>query len=140
MHVEASGIVDRPVAVVWEFYAVNHVSNHPRWDSTVELEATTDGPMGVGTVINRRVTRFGNVTDGTMEVIEFQPESVMTVRTQDGPMSIDGFATFEKASDQQTQITIGAEIPGIDDSVAEQIRAMMSTSVANIKTLIESES
>jgi hypothetical protein len=140
MHLEASGIVDRPVAVVWDFYAVNHVSNHPRWDETVELKAATDGPVGVGTVISRRVARFGNVTEGTMEVIEFEPESIMTVRTKDGPMSIDGFATFEAVTDQQTQITIGAEIPGIDDSIAEQIRTMMSKSVANIKILIESES
>jgi hypothetical protein len=76
--------MDRPVAVVCEFYAVNHVTNHPRWDETIELNATSDGPIGVGTVIKRRMTRFGNVTEGTMEVVEFEPERVMRVKTQDG--------------------------------------------------------
>ncbi len=70
-----------------------HVANHPRWEQTIELEATAEGPIRVGTVIKRRVNRFGNVTEGTMEVTEFEPESAMRVRTQDGPMTIDGFAT-----------------------------------------------
>ncbi|MGD2043313.1 MAG: SRPBCC family protein [Acidimicrobiia bacterium] len=139
MRVDASITVDRPVADVWEFYAVNHVTNHPRWDETIELEATSDEPLGVGSVIKRRVTRFGNVTEGTMEVTEFEPESAMRVRTQDGPMTIDGFATFQAVGDEQTEFTIGGDIPGIDETMADQIRSMMRTSVANIKALIESE-
>ncbi len=139
MLVEASATIDRPVADVWQFYAVNHVANHPRWDETIELEAASDGPIGVGTVIKRRVTRFGNVTEGTMEVVEFKPEQVMRVRTNDGPMTIDGFASFQAIGDERTEITIGGEIPGIDDSMAEQIRTMMGGSVANIKALVESE-
>jgi uncharacterized protein YndB with AHSA1/START domain len=139
MHVEASTTIDRPLADVWEFYAVNHVENHPRWDETIELEATSDGPIGVGTVIKRRVNRFGNVTEGTMEVIEFEPERVMRVRTQDGPMTIDGFASFRALGDEKTEITIGGEIPGIDEAMADQIRTMMGGSVSNIKALVESE-
>lgn len=139
MRVEASTTIDRPVSSVWRFYAVDHVANHPRWDETIELEATSRDPIGVGTVIKRRVTRFGKVTEGTMEVTEFEPESVMSVRTQDGPMTIDGFARFRAVGDGQTEITIGGDIPGIDEAMAEQIRGMMSGSVANIKALIESE-
>lgn len=139
MRVDASITVDRPVADVWGFYAVNHVVNHPRWDETIELEATSDEPIGVGTVINRRVARFGNVTEGTMEVTVFEPESAMRVRTHDGPMTIDGFATFQTVGDERTEFTIGGDIPGIDEAMAEQIRSMMETSVANIKALIESE-
>lgn len=139
MLVEASTTIDRPVAAVWEFYAVNHVANHPRWDETIELEATEDGPIGLGTVIKRRVSRFGIVTEGTMEIVEFEPEQVMRVRTQDGPMTIDGFASFQAVGDEQTEVTIGGDIPGIDESMAKQIRTMMGGSVANIKALIEAE-
>lgn len=139
MHIEAATTIDRPVADVWEFYAVNHVANHPRWDETIELDATSEGPIGVGTVIKRRVNRFENVTEGTMKVLEFEPETVMRVRTQDGPMRIDGFASFRSVGEEKTELTIGGEIPGIDESMAEQIRAMMETSVANIKALIEYE-
>ena len=139
MLVEASTTIDRSVADVWEFYAVNHVANHPRWDETIELEAVSDGPIAVGTVIKRRVTRFGTVTEGTMEVTEFEPEQVMRVRTQDGPMTIDGFASFQAIGDEKTDLTIGGEIAGIEESMAEQIRTMMEGSVANIKALVESE-
>lgn len=139
MRVEASITIERPVATVWQFYAVDHIRNHPRWDETIELLATSTDPMGVGTVIERRVTRFGKVTEGTMEVTEFEPEAAMRVRTQDGPMAIDGFATFRARDDRRSEITIGGEIPGIDESMADQIRTMMRGSVANIKALIESE-
>jgi hypothetical protein len=139
MRVEASDTVDRSVAQVWEFYAVNHIANHPRWDETIELEATSDEPIAVGTVIKRRVTRFGNVTEGTIEVIAFEPERAMRVRVQDGPMSIDGFASFRAVGDQKTELTIGGDLPGIDQPMREQMAAMMRRSVSTIKSLIESE-
>lgn len=139
MRVEASAVIARPVAAVWAFYAEHHIENHPRWDPTIELEATSSGPIGVGTVIKRRVDRFGRITEGTMEVIEFEPETAMRVITQDGPMRIDGWALFEATGDRETKLTIGGEIPGIDESMAGQIRTMMGRSAATIKTLIESE-
>lgn len=65
--------------------------------------------------------------------------SITLRTTHDGPMTIDGFASFRAIGEERTEITIGGEIPGIDDSMAEQIRTMMDGSVANIKALIESE-
>ena len=29
MELEVTAIVDRPIATVWEFYAIHHVENHP---------------------------------------------------------------------------------------------------------------
>ncbi|MDX1449695.1 MAG: hypothetical protein R3246_11610 [Acidimicrobiia bacterium] len=139
MRIEAAVTIDRPVDVVWEFYAINHIANHPRWDETIELEAISEGPIGLGTVIKRRVTRFGTVTEGTMEVTEFDPGAAMRVNTEDGGMSIDGFALFDAVSDRRTRLTIGAEIPGVDESTGDQIRMMIGRSAATIKTLIESE-
>lgn len=139
MQLEVSTVIDRPVSIVWEFYAVNHVENHPRWDDSLELEATSDGPIGLGTVIKRRATRFGNTTEGTMEVVEFEPDKAMRVKTQDGPMTISGWVLFEVVSETDTRITIGGEFPGMDASMEESIRPMMERSATNIKTLIESE-
>jgi uncharacterized protein YndB with AHSA1/START domain len=139
MQVEVSTVINRPVSTVWEFYAVNHVENHPRWDPSLELEATSDGPIGLGTVIKRRATRFGETTEGTMEVVEFEPEKAMRVKTQDGPMTINGWVLFEVFGDDETRIALGGEFPGIDDSMEEKIRPMMERSATNIKTLIESE-
>ena len=139
MRVESSTVIQVPVASVWDFYAVHHVQNHPRWDPTIELQATSDDPIALGTVIKRRVTRFGRTTEGTMEVVEFEPEKVMRVETHDGPMTIHGWARFEMVGPGTTRLTIGGEFYGVDDAVAAQVRTMMDRSTANIKLLVESE-
>ena len=140
MEVEVSAPIDRPVAEVWDFYAVHHVENHPRWDPSIELEATSDGPIGVGTVIKRRVDRFGKVTEGRMEIVEFDTERAMRVRTQDGTMTINGWMLCEPLADDRTLLRIGGEFPGLDDSLADPIRSMMERSVTTIKELIETDS
>lgn len=140
MEVEVSTTIDRPISTVWDFYAVNHVENHPRWDPTIELTVDSDEPIGVGTVIKRRTNRFGRITEGTMEVIEFDQERSMRVRTQDGPMLINGWALFEGVDDGHTRLRIGGEFPGLDETMADRFRPMMEGSVSTIKQLIESES
>ncbi|HJQ75677.1 MAG TPA: SRPBCC family protein [Acidimicrobiia bacterium] len=140
MQLEVSTVIERPVATVWDFYAVNHVENHPRWDPSIELEATSEGPLGVGSIIKRRVNRFDRTTEGTMEVLELESEKVMRVKSQDGPMTINGWALFEVLADDVTRLAIGGEFPGMDEAMRERIRPLMERSAANIKSLIESES
>ena len=139
MQTEVSTVISRPVATVWDFYAVHHVENHPRWDPTLELEVTADEPIGVGTIINRRAIRFGKVTEGTMRVIEFEPEASMRVETWDGPMQINGWVLFEAVGEDRTKLTIGGDFPSLDDSMEETIRPMMENSASTIKALIESD-
>ncbi|HJU52835.1 MAG TPA: SRPBCC family protein [Acidimicrobiia bacterium] len=139
MELEVSTVIDRPVSTVWAFCAVHHVENHPRWDPSVELEAMSDDPVGVGTVIKRRTNRFGNTTEGTMEIVEFEPEKVMRAKIQDGPMTMHGKTLFEALSDSRTKLTLGADFRDLDDSMEKKIRPMMERSASNIKSLIESE-
>jgi hypothetical protein len=136
---EVSTVIHRPVSIVWDFFAINHVQNHPRWDPTVELEATGGEPIGVGSVIKRRTTRFGTKTEGTMEIIEFDPERLMRSETHDGSMTIKGWAAFDQVGVHDTKLTLAAEFVGMDDSMADQIRPLMQRSAENIKKLIESE-
>lgn len=139
MDIEVSTTIDRPVSTVWDFYAVHHVENHPRWDPTIELEADSEEPIGVGTVIKRRANRFGKITEGTTEVLEFEPERAMRVRTQDGPMLINGWALFDPVDGDRTRFRMGADFPGMDESMADQIRPMMERSASTIKAMIEAE-
>jgi hypothetical protein len=139
MRAEASTTIDRSVATVWDFYAVHHIENHPRWDPTLELQAASEEPIGVGTIIKRRANRFGKITEGTTEVIEFEPETSMRVETWDGPMQINGWALFEPVEEDRTKLTIGGDFPTLDDEMEETIRPMIENSAATIKALIESE-
>lgn len=139
MEIDVSTVIERPVAAVWDFYAVQHVENHPRWDPDLELEKLSDGPIGLGTVIKRRNTRYDTATEGTMEVVEFEPERAMGVNIHDGPIKTRGRATFSAATPNTTHMKVWAEFPGMDDSMADKIRPLMERSARTIKQLIESE-
>lgn len=139
MKLEVSTIIERPVATVWDFYAVHHVENHPRWNPDMELANLTPGPIRVGTVIRRRSGIFGTPTEGTMEITEFDPGKSMRAKIQDGQMTMDGWAFLAAHGDNETELTMGGEFPGMDDEMKARIRPLMKRSAANIKALIESE-
>jgi Polyketide cyclase / dehydrase and lipid transport len=138
IRIEISEEIDRPVPVVFEFYAVNHVRNHPRWDPFIELWLDSDAPIGVGTVIRRRNTRWGAPIDGTMEVVEFEPNRSMGVITREGAMEIRGCATVEEAGEDRTRLAFLVDMP-IEESMRAQVEGAMRRSLQNIKQLVESE-
>lgn len=82
--VQVSEAIDRPAADVFSFYAVDLVSNHPRWDPNMLLEQVTDGPIGVGTIIKRVNSRSGQPVEGTIEVVGFELNNAMTMIIHDG--------------------------------------------------------
>lgn len=137
MTVEVSTEIDRPVAEVFEFFAENHVENHPRWDPNMELEKETDGPIGVGTVIRRRNTNYDEPREGTMEVVEFEPNEVMRTVIKEAGMEIPGRATFEELGAESTRLALSAEFP--DSLDRDLIQQNMERSTWAIKELIESE-
>jgi len=136
--VQVSAVIDRPVAEVFHFYAHEHVRNHPRWDPDMQLEQISDGPIGVGTIIRRRNTHSGTPVEGTMEVVEFEPNRAMGVVIDDGPSETRGRVTFEAVGQGQTTLTIGAEFADMDESMGSRITSLVERSARNIKRLIES--
>jgi hypothetical protein len=139
VQLELSQVMDRPVSDVFRFYAVEHVRNHPRWDPAIELWLDSDEPIGVGTVIRRRNSRSGTPIEGTMEVVEFEPSKAFGVVTHDGPMEIRGRALFEATEPERTKLMLHVEIPAMDDSMAQPMKAAIEQSLRNMKELIEAE-
>ena len=139
VRIEVCEEIDRPVPVVFNFFADDHVRNHPRWDPYIELWRTSDEPMGVGTIIHRRNSRSGTPVEGTMEVVEYEPNRAFGTVTRDGPMEIPGRATFEEASSEaRTRLTTRAEMP-IDESMEDHMSGLVQQSLQNIKELVEAE-
>ena len=136
---QVSQVINRPVAKVFHFYAHEHVRNHPRWDPDMQLEQVSDGPIGVGTIIRRRNTHFGTPVEGTMEVVEFEPDRAFGVVIHDGPTEVRGRVTFKAESQERTTLTISAESAGFDESMRSSFTSLMERSARNIKHLIESE-
>ena len=140
VQLQVSQVIDRPVAKVFHFLAHEHVHNHPRWDPDMELEQISEGPIGVGTVIRRRNSHSGTPVEGTMEVVEFEPNRAMGTIIHDGPVEMRGRMTFEAVSDDQTKITINVELPGMDESMDKSfLISAIKRSTENMKQLIESE-
>jgi hypothetical protein len=137
--VEVPIVIDRPIADVWRFYALEHVRNHPRWDPQMHLEQVSEGPIGLGTVIRRRNTHFDTPVEGTMEVVEFEAERAMGVEIHDGDSETHGRVTFAAAGPTRTTLTIRAEFLDLDASMEAQITPMVERSARNIKRLIEDE-
>jgi len=139
IRVQLSQVINRPVADVFRFFAHKHVRNHPRWDPSIQLEKVSSGPMGVGTVIKRINTRSGKPVEGTMEVVQFEPDRVISMITHDGPIEIHGRATFDSVAENQSVLTMHVEIPDMDESMESMMTSAIQKSLENIKQLIESE-
>jgi len=136
---QASGVIDHPVSRVFQFHAVEHVQNHPRWDSNIQLDHLTDDPMRVGKKIKRINSRSGKPVEGTMEVIEFEPNQAVTMLIHDGPVKLIARATYETEDNDQTRLTTKIEFPEIDEMNTEMLVREMQKSIRNINQLLTSE-
>lgn len=139
MELEIEVVIERPVATVWDFVAVRHVQNHPRWDPDLELEQISDGPLGLGTLIRRQNARYEPPTEGTMEIVEFVPEQVMGTKIQDGPIETRGRVTLTPDGTDRTTVTLWAEFPGMDEARRDEILRLVQRTARTIKQLIEGE-
>ena len=140
MKLEVSIVIDRPPAVVFDFYAVNHVRNHPRWDPHMQLTQLTEGPVGVGTRIQRRHTRLDTPIEGIMEVVEFDPgkamKAVIVDQTPNGPLEVHGRVTFDPVDGGKTKLTLELDMPHYHGSMD---RGMIEGGYRRIKELVETE-
>jgi hypothetical protein len=140
VQLKVSQVIDRPIDRVFNFYAYNHVLNHSRWDPDIKLELESEHPIGVGTVIRRQNSRSSTTVEGTMEVVEFEPNRVFALVIHEGPVVMNGRTIFEVVSDDQTTFTTMVEIPGMDESTDTSLLiSRMERSARNIKHLIETE-
>jgi hypothetical protein len=138
--IKISQVIDRPVSTVFHFVVVQHVRNHPRWDPDIELWLDSDTPIAVGTVIHRRNSRSGTPVEGTMEVVEFEPNQAMGTVIREGPAEMRARMIFEAENERQTRITTVIDIPGMDESMDTSfIISRLERSGRNRKQLIESE-
>lgn len=141
VHIEVSQVIDRPLATVFNFVAREHVRNHPRWDSDIELEQVSEGPLGMGTIMRRRNSRSGTVVEGTMEVVEFEENRSMATVIHDGPVEVYGCILFEALGENQTRLHTTIDFPGLDESQIDRgfMNSRLERSATIRKRLIESE-
>jgi hypothetical protein len=137
---EYSHVIDRPVEKVFQFMARDHVRNHPRWDPDIELWLDDDAPLSVGTIIHRRNSRSGSPVEGTMKVVEFEPNRSFATLVHDGQVVINGSITFEDDGHGRTIVTTRFNLPGMDDTMDKTfMNSRLERSAQNQKRLIGAE-
>jgi len=140
LQIEYSHVINRPVDKVFHFMVVEHVKNHPRWDSDIELWLDSNDPIGIGTIIKRRNSRSGTPVEGTMEVTEYELNRTFCTLIYDGPIKTIGRINFEALSDDQTKITLIIDLPDMDKSMDTSFLMSRLDETAKIrKELIEAE-
>jgi uncharacterized protein YndB with AHSA1/START domain len=140
LQIVTSEVIDRAIEKVFQFYAVEHVRNHPRWDPDIELWRESDGPLGVGTIIRRRNRRSGTPVEGTMEVVEFEPNRAIAMVIHDGPAEMRGRTTFEALGDNRTRLNTVIDIPHMDAAADKTfLQSRLERSAQLRKKLMEAE-
>jgi hypothetical protein len=112
-----SQVIERLLVEVFRFYAQDHVRNHPRWDQDIKLEQQTSSPIGVGTIIRKHSRRSGIPVDGTMKMVEYESNWLITVLIHDGPVEMNGRTTFEAVNPNHILISAFFEILKMDESI-----------------------
>lgn len=109
---EASTVVAKPIEFVFDFLAAG--LNDPQFSPRVQqIEKTTDGPVGVGTVFVSTVKDAGMTTKREIEITEFNsPRSFRwTERSKNLVTSKLGGYDLESTTDG-TKVTIFNELEG----------------------------
>ena len=98
-----SVLIDRPLAEVFAF--VSNLENDPPWTAAVEVHRTSQGPVGVGTTFRQRDRFLGRALDLTLEVVGYEPNHTITLKTTSGMLSFGGTRVVEPVGDAATRVT-----------------------------------
>jgi carbon monoxide dehydrogenase subunit G len=102
-----SAVIDRPIEQVFAFLADG--TNYPKFSPRVQqIQRTTDGPIGVGTVFESTVKDAGMKTSRKFELTAFDaPTKIRWTERSKNMITIpDGGYDLEAVGDSQTKVTV----------------------------------
>ena len=102
----------------------------------MDLQQVSEGPIRVGTIIRRRHTHTGAAIEGTMEVVEYEPDRTFGMVIRDGPVEMRSRMTFEPEGQGGTIIRGSVDIPAMKEPIDQR---PIEESLRRMKHLIESE-
>jgi len=142
INLELSALIDRPVKDVFAF--VSNPNNMSKWNSAVvSLQQITPGAVGVGTKFKSVGEMMGRHIEGEMQVIAYEPDSKCGFQMNAGPMQVNITLAF-KTVGTGTKLSLNAQgnPAGIfklaEGVMAGQVKSMMETNLARLKSALES--
>ncbi len=133
--------VRRPPSEVFAY--LTDMANLPQWQSSA-IEASTDGPMGVGTHVTEVRKFLGRRMESTLEVTEYEPDSEFSLKTLSGPVPFEVHHTL-RAENGGTKLTfVGEGEPGgffklAEPLVAKQAERQFKGDFETLKDLLEAQ-
>ena len=109
----SSAVIDRPISEVFAFLGAG--TNDPKFSPRVQqIQQTTDGPVGVGTVFESTVKDAGMTSTRRFELTSFEPPTKIrwTERSKNMITVPEGGYDLEAVSDTQTKMTIHNQLEG----------------------------
>ncbi len=99
MEITSSIDIDRPASEVFRYLA--DMENNPRWQNGQESCVwTSDPPLGLGSTYDQRARFLGKAIISSFEVVEFEADKTIRIKSTSGTMPIDVTRTVtERGSD-----------------------------------------
>ena len=105
--VEKSIVVNQPIEKVFAY--ITNPRNNPKWQPDIlDSQVSPDEPTHVGTRVTDVRTLLGRRLELTTEVVEFEPNRLLHVKSTSGPIPFRGYITFEPVNGG-TKVNILAE-------------------------------
>jgi len=132
--------IDRPVEEVFAYFT--DVARIPEWNSMV-LEVTPSArPIKIGTTATIRMRMLGRTIEATQEVLEYETNRKVVVRTP-APLAVTDTFTFEPLASGRTRLTYGSvgTTSGFfklaDPIVARVAKKQLTAQLETLKELLE---
>lgn len=95
--VEQTIIVSQPIEKVFAY--VTDPRNNPKWQPGIlDSQVTPDEPTHIGTQVTDVRSLLGRKLKLTTEVIEFELNKLLHIKSTSGPIPFRGYITFESVS------------------------------------------
>lgn len=140
---EAGITINRPVEEVFAF--TSNPESEPLWrPELLEMEKTSEGPIGVGTTYREVMQFLGRRIESTGEITKYEPNNMIAMKTTSGPLPFELTGTYQPV-EGGTELTfeIEADVGGFfrfaEPLVARMGKRQMETQLANIKDLLEAQ-
>ncbi|NIP41855.1 MAG: hypothetical protein GWN00_21480, partial [Aliifodinibius sp.] len=141
IELEIATHIDLPVEEVFAYSTNNE--NDPTWmDEVKKVEKTSEGPIGIGSTFINYVEFMGRTFDDTHEVIEYEPNTKMTIVQRTGPVPFKARYLYQP-DNEGTQFTmhIEAETKGFFKITAplvrRQLKSQFEKNLSNLRKLLE---
>jgi uncharacterized membrane protein len=103
--VEVATVIRRPVDEVWAYAA--DPTNAPEWYSNIDsAEWKTTPPVAVGSLVEFVARFLGRTLRYTYEFVEVVPDTILKMRTEQGPFPMETTYTLHAEGDASTRMTL----------------------------------